>query len=203
MYVPNHFKQPDENVVRSFVRENGFGTLISHVEGQLWASHIPIELSDDGTKLSGHVSRGNKSWRSFDSSEVLAIFQGPHSYISSSWYDHENVPTWNYIAVHIYGTIRIIEGDELYQSLKSMLDRYEAHVEHPVRMESLSENYLVQNMKAVTGFEISITRMEASYKLSQNRNAKNHQAITHELEKTGDANAKAIADEMKKHQPKM
>jgi transcriptional regulator len=203
MYIPNHFKQPDENAVRTFIRENGFGTLISQVERQLWASHIPMELSDDGKKLSGHISRGNKSWRSFDTSgEVLAIFQGPHAYISSSWYDHENVPTWNYIAVHVYGSIRIIEGDELYQALKSMLDKYEAHVDHPVRMDSLSEDYLHQHLKAVTGFEISINRIEASYKLSQNRDAKNHQSITQQLERKGDANSLAIASEMKKHQQK-
>ena len=203
MYTPNHFKQPDHQIVQSFIRENGFGTLISHVEGQLWASHIPLQLSDDTKFLSWHIARGNKSWKSFDNeNEVLAIFQGPHTYISSSWYDHENVPTWNYIAVHVYGKLRIVEGDELYQSLKSMLDHYEAHVEHPVTMESLSEPYLKSHLGAVVGFEIAISKIEASFKLSQNRDAKNHQSIIKHLEQIGDANALAVAHEMKKHEPK-
>ncbi|RAV99427.1 FMN-binding negative transcriptional regulator [Pseudochryseolinea flava] len=203
MYTPNHFKQPDEAVTKSFIRENGFGTLISQVEGSLWASHIPMQLSADGSILSGHVSRGNKSWKSFENAnEVLAIFQGPHTYISSSWYDHQNVPTWNYIAVHVYGSIRTIEGEELYQSLKDLLDTYEAHVEHPVTMESLSDEYVNQNLRALVGFQIEISRMEASYKLSQNRDAKNHQSIIKHLEQSNDANAHAIANEMKKHHPK-
>src|SRR5687768_3633133 len=109
MYTPKHFQPEDDKVVREFISKNSFGTLVTQSSGQLWATHLPMLLSADETKLSGHVSRGNKAWKYFQPEvEVMAIFQGPHSYISSSWYNHENVPTWNYIAAHAYGTIRVV-----------------------------------------------------------------------------------------------
>ena len=89
------------------------------------ATHIPLELSKNKLGkdiLQGHVSKANPQWHHFkNNTEVLAIFTGPHGYISSSWYDFEEVPTWNYIAVHVYGTIKIIEGEELYNSLKQLV----------------------------------------------------------------------------------
>src|SRR5690349_18720896 len=107
MYTPKIYQDNNPASIRKFIHENGFGILVSITGGQLWATHIPIMLSDDGTKLIGHVSRGNKQWKDFGTQEVLTIFSGPHTYVSSSWYDHENVPTWNYLTVHVYGTIRI------------------------------------------------------------------------------------------------
>ena len=188
---------PEDHVVKKFIRENGFGTLVSQAEGKLWATHIPMMLSADETKLSAHISRGNKSWRSFESSpEVMAIFQGPHAYVSSSWYNHENVPTWNYIAVHVYGTIRLIEGEELFQSLKNLTDHYEQSVEKPVAVERMSPGYVESQMKGVAGLEISITSMEATYKLSQNRDDVNYQNVIDALEKR-DHGSKQVAAEMK------
>ena len=111
MYIPSHFKNDDAAEVRDFLTKNSFGILISQADARLWATHIPLELdkNENGQDiLTGHVSRGNPQWKNFaDNSGVLAIFPGPHSYISSSLYDHENVPTWNYIAGHIYGKIKI------------------------------------------------------------------------------------------------
>src|ERR1700712_1365723 len=117
MYIPPLYKNNDEAAVRDFIDKNSFGILISQVNAKLWGTHIPLGLdkNDSGQDiLTGHISKGNPQWKNFrDDSEVLAIFPGPHSYISSSWYDHENVPTWNYIAVHVYGKIKIIEGEKL------------------------------------------------------------------------------------------
>jgi len=128
---------------------------------------------------------------------VLAIFSGPHSYISSSWYDHENVPTWNYIAVHVYGKISIIEGDEMLFALKKLVDKYEATSENPVKIENLSEETMKQT-KGFVAFEIEITAIQAVNKLSQNRDDKNHAAIITELKKCPNQNAHDIADEMTK-----
>lgn len=199
MYTPKPFQNTDLSSVKDFIRHNGFGILVSQKEGQLAATHIPMLLSEEGTCLTGHISRGNRQWKDVgSSSEVLAIFNGPHAYISSSWYDHENVPTWNYIAVHVYGVIRIIEGDELLESLRHLVDKYEQHSEKPVSVEKMSPDFLKKEIRGIVGFEITITNIEAAYKLSQNRDKANHDNIIQELEKRGDASSKEIAEAMKK-----
>ena len=203
MYVPHFFKNANEAEVKEFIRQNGFGILISHTGEKLWGTHLPFELTPDGQHLHGHLSKGNSQWKNFnDKDEVMVIFNGPHTYISSSWYDHENVPTWNYIAVHVYGQIRLIEGEELYQSLKTLLDRYEASSEHPVSMETMSAEYVRKGINGLVGFDIKISSVEAAYKLSQNRTAKNFHNIITQLEKRSDHDSHAVADEMKKRTPK-
>ena len=200
MYTPKYYRNDDPESIRGFIRENGFGILISQTSGQLFATHIPLLLSDDGTKLTGHVARGNPQWKSFATAgEVLAIFNGPHTYISSSWYDHENVPTWNYVAAHIYGTLRVISDAELRASLKQLMDKYEKGSEKPARVEDLSDHYMKHELMGIVGFEIAINRMEATAKLSQNRDAVNHQAIIQQLQKRGDAASLEVAELMKVH----
>ena len=127
----------------------------------------------------------------------MAIFACPHTYISSSWYDHENVHTWNYIACHVYGNIRTIEGDELYQSMKMLVDKYEKPSDNPISMEKFTPSFLKHELQGVVGFEIEITKIESSFKLSQNRDDKNHEAIIAQLENCNDENSKQIALAMK------
>lgn len=199
MYKPKYAKKDDRATTLEFIKQNGFGIIVSQWSGKLLATHIPLELQDN-SKLLGHISRANPQWKNFETGrEVLAIFTGPHAYISSSWYDHENVPTWNYIAVHAYGTIRIIEGDELLDSLKRLVDKYETGSRNPVSVERMSPDYIQHSLKGIVGFEISITGLEASYKMSQNRNKKNQLAIIEELEKRNDASSLGVATEMKKN----
>src|SRR6478736_5696971 len=199
MYTSKLNRNENTEELHHFIRENGFAILVSTVDGKPWATHIPLMLSSDGKKLSGHISRGNKQWREWNSeSEVLAIFSGPHAYISSSWYDHENVPTWNYIAVHVYGKLKIQSDQELLQSLKELTHKYEKHSEHPVSVETMNSAYVKKEMLAIVGFEIEVTKIEATYKLSQNRDEKNHNNILAELEKRNDPASAAIAHEMKK-----
>lgn len=206
MYTPPYYKNDNLAEVHDFITKNSFGILVSNTHSALWATHIPLELdkNDDGKDiLVGHISRGNPQWKNFaDQARVLAIFSGSHSYISSSWYDHENVPTWNYIAVHVYGTINIIAGDKLRHALKKIVDKYESNSEHPVSVERMSEQFLHKEMNGIVGFEIEIEEIQSAYKLSQNRDSKNHAAIIIELEKKGDAHSLAIAAEMKRHQRK-
>lgn len=200
MFIPGYYKNENTAEVKDFLRHHGFGVLVTHTGTKLWGTHIPLELSEDGNHLYGHISKANAQWRNFNSGEeVLAIFTGPHAYISSSWYDHENVPTWNYIAVHVYGTIRIIEGELLYESLKRLTDKYEKNSVNPVSVERMSPEYVKKAMLGLVGFEISITNIEAAYKLSQNRDRKNHEAIIHELEKRNDHDSLQIAEAMKKN----
>lgn len=201
MYIPELYKNENPEDIRSFLKSNSFGILINQTSGKLWGTHIPLEL-DTNTNgkevLLGHISKENPQWKGFEKdAEILAIFSGPHSYISSSWYDHENVPTWNYIAVHVYGKIRIIEGDEMLSSLKKLVDKYEAASENPVKIENLSAETMLQT-KGIVAFEIEITEIQAQKKLSQNRDDKNHAVIVSELQKSDDPNAHSIACEMAK-----
>jgi len=196
MYIHSYSNVNDSKEILDFIHQNGFATLVSTVDGKPWATHLPLVLSKDASELAGHVSQGNKSWKNFSNTEVLCIFQGPHSYISSSWYDHENVPTWNYMAVHVYGTIKIMEGEELMASLKELTNKYEVHSQKPVTVEGMSKTYVEKQMRGIVGISIKITSIEASFKLSQNRDDKNHEEIVNQLKKRGDATSANVADEM-------
>jgi transcriptional regulator len=200
MYVPRYFENKNDKEVKDFIRHNSFGVLVSQHAGKLWGTHIPFHFSADESRLYGHISKANLQWRNFNPDEEgMVIFTGPHTYVSPSWYDHENVPTWNYIAAHVYGTITIIEGDLLYQSLKQLVDKYESNVDHPVSLEKMSAEYVKKSIQGLVGFEIKITEIKAAFKLSQNRDDKNHHHIIHALEKNGDHNAQEIAAAMRKN----
>ena len=201
MYTPEIYKNENQEEIKKFLQENSFGILINQTNGKLWATHIPLELDTNengATILSGHISKENPQWNGFiDNDQVLAVFSGPHSYISSSWYDHENVPTWNYIAVHVYGKIKIIEGEAVIESLKKLVDKYEQKSENPVRIEDLSQKIMLQS-RGIVAFEIEITEIQATRKMSQNRDEKNYQNIISELEKANTNQSVAVANEMKK-----
>ena len=187
MYVPPLFNDSNPQEVKEFIDNNGFGILVSQHDKRPWATHIPMELienDNDEAKLIGHISRGNRQWKSFkEQDSVMAIFQGPHAYVSSSWYNHENVPTWNYVAVHIYGSIRIIEGPTLVDSLKRLIEKYENSVNSEMRYSDLSEKMLNRELKGIVGFEIAIEEVKAAYKMSQNRDNESYQNVISHLSK--------------------
>ena len=201
MYTPDIYKNENQEEIKKFLQENSFGILINQTNGKLWATHIPLELETDtegNTILEGHISKENIQSEGFkENDQVLAVFSGPHSYISSSWYDHENVPTWNYIAVHVYGRIKIIEGEAVIQSLKKLVDKYDQKSQNPVRVEDLSQQTMNQ-ARGVVAFEIEITEIQATRKMSQNRDAKNYQNIITALERNNTSDSLATANEMKK-----
>jgi transcriptional regulator len=201
MYIPDIYKNENQEEIALFLKENSFGILINQTNGKLCATHIPLELdiNPEGKQiLHGHLSKENPQWKGFaENDEILAVFSGPHSYISSSWYDHENVPTWNYIAVHVYGKIKILEGEAVIESLKKLTDKYEAKSENPVRVENLSKKTMMQT-RGIVVFEIEITEIQATKKMSQNRDDKNYKNIITQLEKTENTQAVAVAKEMAK-----
>lgn len=201
MHIPNHYKNENLEEVKNFLIENSFGILINQTNGKLTGTHIPMELDKDENGddvLVGHISKANPQWENFnENGEILAIFNGPHTYISSSWYEKENVPTWNYIAVHIYGKIKIIVGDELLDSLKKLVDKYEMNSENPVSVEKMSNRTLKQ-INGIVGFSIKINEIQAAYKLSQGKNESDYHNIVDKLENTGDPFPKEVAKEMKK-----
>ncbi|WP_333875549.1 FMN-binding negative transcriptional regulator [Flavobacterium sp.] len=202
MYIPEIYKNENQEEIENFIHQNGFAIIINQTEGKLWATHTPLLLdtNENGKKiLVGHISKANPQGQSFSTNDdVLVVFTGPHSYISSSWYDHENVPTWNYLAVHVYGKVQVYNHEKAVDSLKKLVDKYEAYSERPVRVENLSEKTM-REAHGITAFEIVITALEAKKKLSQNRDDKNYQNIIRELEKTNENQAIAVAAEMRKN----
>ena len=201
MYIPEIYKNENQQDIQNFIHQNGFGILVNQTDGKFWATHIPLLLEEkDGKQfLVGHVSRENPQAESFKTNDnVLAIFTGAHTYISSSWYDHENVPTWNYLAVHIYGSVKIHSLEETIEALKRLVNKYEAKSEKPVRVEDLSKKTMLQ-ARGVVSFEIEITAIEAKKKLSQNRDDKNYRNIISKLENSNENQAIEVAEEMKKN----
>tara|TARA_R110000782_G_scaffold247103_2_gene333809 strand:+ start:452 stop:1060 length:609 start_codon:yes stop_codon:yes gene_type:complete len=199
MFIPEHYKNKDLQEIHSFLKNNSFGILINTIEGKPWGTHIPLELgkNKDGKDiLVGHIAKANlQSKNLVDGDEVLCIFNGPHSYISSSWYQKEEVPTWNYVAVHVYGTVKIQTQDELLEALHELVDKYEKASEHPISINDMSKKTMRQ-ITGIIGFEININDIQAVNKLSQGR-SHDHPKIIEELEKQG-SSEKAVAQEMKK-----
>jgi len=202
MYIPHHFRQEDPNLLAGFIRDNSFGMLVSIVDGTPFATPLPFLLdSDRGPKgvLRGHIARANPQWRSLDLNEqIMAAFQGPHGYVSPSWYTvSPSVPTWNYMAVHVYGTARITSNDELIDILRSTVLAYEDNREEPWRFDSLPGEYIEQMARGIIGFEIEITRIEGKFKLSQNRSADDVSNVIRELEESSIPGAGDLAEAMR------
>lgn len=202
MYVPKYYKVSDLEEIKEFIQHNSFATIVSIRKGKPIAAHIPMLLKkiEDDYYLTGHLAYGNPLWKTFEEvQDILVIFNGPHAYISSSWYEHENVPTWNYQAVHVYGKASLIEGIALEQDLTSLLEKYESFRENPVLWDKLSPELLQQEMKGIKGFKIKVEEVQAAYKLSQNRNASDYANIIKELYKEENPHAEALAEAMKKN----
>ena len=202
MYIHPLNSWETETEVQEFIQKNAFATLSSQVDGKPWATHLPVFLekkSDGKFFLHGHLAKANPQWKQLAQAEdVLVVFQGPHAYISSSWYTHENVPTWNYLAVHVYGKARLIEGEELLHHLKSLVDQYETGRPNRVQVETMTPSYLEGQIRALVGFEIEIKEIHASAKLSQNRDDENYERIVQQLEQSSSASDQEVAEEMRK-----
>lgn len=199
MYIPEHYRNTDTKEIHAFLRQYSFGILINTVKGKPWGTHIPLEFGLNATNeevLVGHLAKANpQSKNIMDGEEVLCIFNGPHSYVSSSWYQDEEVPTWNYIAVHVYGTLKIQNANQLLESLHALVNKYEQNSEHPISLNDMSTQTMRQ-IRGIVGFEIIIKDIQAVKKLSQGR-PHDHEKIIDALENQGPAE-KAVAREMKK-----
>ena len=199
MYIPKLYREEDREKIIEFLKQNNFPALVSRDGEKLVATHLPVEVIEgkEGTlTILGHMSRANPQWKSFGEQEVLLVFQGAHTYISPRWYNHINVPTWNYMMVHVYGKVCAVEGEKLYSLLSSLVRRHEAGTSYS--LEGLSEDFVKKEMKGVFGFMLDVTRIDASYKLSQNRNNEDHETIVRELQKRKDENSLGVAKEMGK-----
>ncbi|MGM0970233.1 MAG: FMN-binding negative transcriptional regulator [Bacillota bacterium] len=198
MHIPSFFQVKDMEEIKAFIQSHSFATVVTTTDGKPIATHIPVSFLqiEDSYVISGHMAIGNPQWKTLEENEqVLVIFQGPHAYISSSWYEKEAVPTWNYQAVHVYGKAKLLEKSELVKELTTMLETYESHREQPVLWHTLSDELLEKQMKGIVGFKIIIDEVQAAFKLSQNRHERDYAHIIEKLEAEGDVE---MAEAMKK-----
>ena len=221
MYLPKPFKVDDRAALTAFMARYGFAVLVVPGEdGAPVASHLPLlyhpeggpaggaesgpaggrEASTAGTVV-GHMARANPQWRRFDGNrKALAIFQGPHAYISPAWYgEHPSVPTWNYAAVHATGTPRVIEDREaLWRLLQETVALHEAGREAPWPLD-LPEDYRERMIGGIVGFEMPISRLEGKFKLSQNRSPEDRRRVMAALAASGTAEERLLAVFMEQH----
>ena len=208
MFIPPVFELKDPATIREIVEGYDFGLLVTATGDKPEASHLPFlydpEAGPKGT-LVAHMARANPQWRGFaalaeSGGEALAIFQGPHAYVSPRFYDSNkpNVPTWNYLAVHAYGQPRLIEEPE---ALRALLERLSAKQEdgrpEPWSPGELPGDFMDKMMTGIVGFEMPIARLEAKAKLNQNKPREQMISAMKALEDQGDPLARATAARMK------
>ena len=204
MYIPEAFLLEDREAVFELIRRHDFALLATARGGAVQASHLPVLLDADrgpqGT-LYAHVARANPQWRDFAAleSDAMVVFQGPHAYISPTWYGPgRQVPTWNYVAVHAYGRPRVIEDDAaVHALLERLVARHEAGRSPAWSMDSQEESYLSAMRRGIVAFELPIARLEAKAKLSQNKRAPVRADVAAALEAAGDPAGRAVAAAMR------
>ena len=205
MYIPKLYREENREKILEFLRQNDFATLVTYDGEKPVASHLLMGILEENEKLfiNGHMSRANLHWKTFEKNpEVLVIFQGAHTYISPTWYNHVNVPTWNYQSVHVYGKPRIItDYDEAYVLLKRLIDRYESNSHY--QLESLPRDFVEKEIKGIVAFQIEVTRIEANYKLSQNRKDEDYANIVVNLEERTDDLSHGVAAAMRENRPEL
>ena len=198
MYVPAAFRITDERTIRDFIEQNLFGIVVTQSESGPGATHLPMLFdhgeNENGT-LTGHIARANPQWKAFNGSTVLAIFQGPHGYISPSLYDGDrNVPTWDYTAVHVYGRASVVDdaGDSA-AIVRRLTKRMEQTRENPWNVDALPADYVATMVNGIVAFRIAIERVEAQFKLSQNRSVAERRRIVSDLAQSGNETERALS----------
>ncbi|MFP3833943.1 FMN-binding negative transcriptional regulator [Chryseobacterium sp. SIMBA_028] len=199
MFVPKLYRSEDMNLMREIIRENSFALLISSVD-KIRATHSMMMLNEsdpENVYIETHISRANPQAKSLkEGDEVLCDFLGAHTYISSSWYDHINVSTWNYEAVQIYGKVELMDHNELYAHLDKLTSKYEKFQQCPMMVKDMGNEFVEKEMKGAFGIKINPTEIFIKQKLSQNRKEADFRNIISQLEQSDD-NARKVAEKMK------
>jgi transcriptional regulator len=203
MYLPKHFAETRIEVLHALVRAHPLGALVTLGAGGLEANHIPFEIDPDpapfGT-LRGHVARANPLWRELSrGGDALAIFQGPSTYVSPSWYpskqaDGKVVPTWNYAVVHAYGPLRAVDDAAWLRAfVERLTNRHESGRTAPWHVTDAPADYVDKMVTAIVGIELPVTRLLGKWKTSQNRPARDRAGVVAGLEQDGGDAARAMA----------
>jgi transcriptional regulator len=198
MYVQPSFAETDPERLFELAARYPFATVITPGADELWVSHVPllIRRRDDAVVLAGHLARANAHWEAMErSASTTAIFQGPHAYVSPTWYaTSPAVPTWNYVVVHATGSVRVHhDGPELAELLRDLTAEYEGRQAGAWSPDRLPEDFAQPMRGAIVGFEIAVDRLEGKLKLSQNRSAEDRQGVIAQLEAQTSEDSRAIA----------
>ena len=183
MYTPKHFEQANPSTLWDFIEEHAFGTLLTIVDGQPTLSHLPFLPDRDAGVLHCHVARANSHWREIErASQVLAIFAGPHGYVSPTWYaERGGVPTWNYTVVHVYGSAQAVDDAERTRKhVEALAAKYERGRPAPWVPE-----YDARRLAGIVGIDVRVTKLEGKFKLSQNRSEADRARVVAALEASG------------------
>ena len=181
MYIPEYFNEKNPERIVTLIQDHPFGMLVTAPDGIPFVSHLPFIFKQSHSskgKLLGHIARANPQWQHFSTSvEILAVFQGPHAYVSPSWYSSPGVPTWNYAVAHLRGKPRLIEDElELEALVETLTDLHESHMPSPWK-PNLSAEHRTKLLNMIVGFEIEITDIQGKFKLSQNRTLEDRQGV--------------------------
>lgn len=196
MYIPEHFRVRDHADAIAFMHANPFAILVSAMDDGPFATHLPVftRQTEERLLIRGHVAKANPHWRHLEQNAAcMTIFHGPHAYVSTSNYTaRENVPTWNYGAVHAYGNARVFASPEELQSvLHDLISTFEpAYAE---QWSSLTDTYRERMLSHIVGFEISVTKLEAKFKLSQNRTKEEQTNVMTSLERADDTAISSVS----------
>jgi len=195
MYIPHFNSFTDRQEIVAFMQRYSFATIITTTNGLPVATHLPFLVKEHGDKLflQAHFAKANPQWKEIEGNTSLVIFTEPHAYVSPSNYEKaENVPTWNYIAVHAYGKAQILDSvDQKTELLKHTINAFESG--YLQQWDALPEQYRLKMMNGIVAFEIEVTDLQAKMKLSQNRSEKEIENIIHSLGKSSDTNEREIA----------
>ena len=203
MYLPGHFEETRIDILHQLIRERPLATIVTLGSTGLNANHIPFELSAEPAPLGtlrGHVARANPLWRDFSEKiDALIIFQGPQAYVSPSWYPTKQatgqvVPTYNYIVVHAYGRLQIIDDPRWLRGLVTRLtERFEAARAQPWHVTDAPDGFIENQLRAIVGIEIVISKLLGKWKVSQNRPVVDREGVVKGLSESNDADSLALA----------
>lgn len=203
MYIPKPFEMTHKPTLVEFIREYSIGILFSGADGDMLASHLPMLYDAEREVLFGHMAYPNDQWRRACGQRVMAVFHGPHAYISSRWYDERNtVPTWNYAAVHLYGSLSLVEEEERILAVMDETIRFYDPELHAGWRDWLDEQMLSRLLQGIAVFEVRIDKWEGKWKLSQNHLAERREKVIKALSRqpsTGAGWEAGIAELMRRH----
>jgi len=202
MYKVDSFLEKDNNKLLAFMQLHPFAVVIGANQNIPSATQIPLQIKQEGDaiKLIGHVMKKTDHYEAFLANDnVLALFSDAHAYVSASVYENpSSASTWNYSAVQAKGKIRLLDKDETRAAIKSLTDQYEGQ-NSPAAFHHLSDDYIEKHLKAIEGFEITVTSLEGIFKLSQNHSQINRERIVKHLSQSDDLQAQEVARQMKEN----